>query len=138
MSLSSLLQRVLGNFSALVCQPGREADHSAYLVPMLHMSGAIFLLPPSAFTVCTLSLHLSLSPKLISSLHDSCPTVLWLGELSNDILDSQHQNLLTHSPGVDGCCIALKSETEGLTVDNVKIKGPRFDYERIVKRRRGC
>ena len=134
----SLLQRVSGTFSAWVCRPGPEADHSLYLVPMLRMSGALFLLPPCAFTVCTLSLHLSLSPKLFSSLHDSCPTVPWLGELSNNILDLQHQNLLTHSPGVDAYCIALRSEAEGLTMDNVKMKGPRFDYERIVKHRRGC
>jgi len=45
---------------------------------------------------------------------------------------------LTFPPGVDTCFIALSSEAEGLRMDNVKMKGPRFDYERSVKHRRGC
>ena len=77
--------------------------------------------------------------KLVYSLHVSCPTVPWLGELPNKILDPQHETFLTQSPGDDdACCIALDSEAEGLRMDNVKMKGSRFDYERSVKHRRGC
>lgn len=76
--------------------------------------------------------------KVVHSLHVSCPTVSWLGELPNKILDPQHENFLTHSPGVDACCIASSSEAGGLRMNNVKMKGPRFDYERSVKHRRSC
>jgi hypothetical protein len=74
---------------------------------------------------------------VVYSLHVSCPTVPWLGDLHNKILDPQHENVLTHSPGVDAC-IVLSPEAEGLRMDNVKMKGPRFDYEISVKHRRGC
>jgi len=75
---------------------------------------------------------------VVYSLHVSCPTVHWLGEVPNKILDPQHENFLTHCPGVDACFIALSSETGGMRMDNLKMKRPRFDYESNVKHRRNC
>ena len=51
--------------------------------------------------------------KAVYSLHVSCPTVPWLGELSNEILDPQHENCLADCPGVGARCIALNSEDGG-------------------------
>jgi hypothetical protein len=76
--------------------------------------------------------------KVVYSLHVSCSTVRCLGKLPNKILDRQYENFLTQSAGVDVCCIVLRSEAEGLRMDNVKMKGLRFDYESSVKRSRGC
>lgn len=75
---------------------------------------------------------------MVYSLNVSCPTVPWLGEIPNNILDPKHEKFLTRCPVVDACCIVLSSEAEGLRMDNVKMKGTRFDYERSVKHRRGC
>jgi hypothetical protein len=62
----------MGNGSSFIgakVRPGRDADHSPYLVPRSRMSWAIYPLPPSASMMCSgTALPLLCSEMLCSSL----------------------------------------------------------------------